>query len=127
MVSRQFEVNSTTPRGLYPATGAPSPPIKIGSTDFFANVLDGGGQVAHTDPPGSASIDANGVVTLKASGLDIQSTADGGEELTTPVHGDFTFTARVLGIPKLVDGSDASEYSKFGIAVRHSTLSESAY
>ena len=45
----------------------------------------------------------------------------------TPVTGDFTFTARVLGVPNHPDGSDADEWAKFGIAVRETTLAESRY
>src|SRR5439155_12585025 len=82
----------------------------------------------HTDTPGSAAYDAaTGTVTLAASGYDIQHKADGGEDLLTSVHGDFTFTARVLGIPTLTDGTDANEWAKFGIAVKENTLAESRY
>jgi len=125
--SRPFSSDAAHSNHLLVETGAPNPPLKIGNTDFFANVLDGGGDKDHTDTPGSASIDANGVVTLKASGWDIQEREDGGESLMAPVHGDFTFTARVLGIPTLTDGSDANEWAKFGIAVRENTLAESRY
>ncbi len=127
MESRPFSSDAANSDVLLFETGAPNPPLKIGNADFFANVLDGGGDKEHTDTPGSAAIDANGVVTLKASGWDIQERYDGGEELLTPVHGDFTFTARVLGIPTLSDGTDANEWAKFGIAVRENTLAESRY
>jgi regulation of enolase protein 1 (concanavalin A-like superfamily) len=109
-------------------TGAASPPVRIGDRDFFANVLDGGGSVngvAVTDKPGSGSIDA-GVVTLRASGAGLKDRIDGGEQLVAPVMGDFTFTARVLGVPT-VDGGDANESAKFGIAVRESTQANSRY
>jgi regulation of enolase protein 1 (concanavalin A-like superfamily) len=110
-------------------TGAANPPVPIGGRDFFANVLDGGGSVngvAVTDKPGSASVDASGVVTLRASGAGLNDRIDGGEQLVTPVTGDFTFTARVLGAPT-VDGGDANESAKFGIAVRESTQANSRY
>jgi regulation of enolase protein 1 (concanavalin A-like superfamily) len=110
---------------LVEVTGAPNAPIKIGDRDFFANILDGGSPEPYTDKPGSVT-EAGGVVTVKASGWDIQNKADGGEQLMTPVSGDFTFTARVLGVPS-VDGGDVNEWAKFGIAVRESTMSESRY
>ncbi len=112
---------------LYVVSGAPNPPIMIGDRQYNANILDGGPPSPYTATPGEASIDSSGVVTLKASGWDIEERSDGGEQLLTPVRGDFTFTARLLGIPKLTDGTDADENSKFGIAVRESTLAESRY
>src|SRR5207245_3950024 len=115
-------------------TGAPNPTVTIAGHDFFTTVLDGGGNQDDgaagkpvTDKPGSASIDGSGVVTLRASGWDIQDRIDGGNQLVTPVTGDFTFTARVKGIPKLIDGTDANGNAKFGIAVRESTLARSRY
>jgi hypothetical protein len=75
---------------------------------------------------GSASIDGNLVVTLRASGWDIEERSDGGQQLLTPVSGDFTFTARVLG-PPTVEGGEVNEGAKFGIAVRESTLADSRY
>jgi regulation of enolase protein 1 (concanavalin A-like superfamily) len=110
---------------LYEVSGAPNPPITAGGRQFFANVMDCGGNHELTDKPGSASIDGSGVVTLTASGWDIQEEADGGEELMTPVSGDFTFTVRVLGVPTQTNGSDADEWAKFGIAVRETTMAES--
>jgi hypothetical protein len=107
-------------------TGAANPPIPIGGRDYFATVLDGGGDKAVTDKPGSAAIDSNGVVTLRASGWDLQERIDGGQQLLTPVTGDFTFTARVLEAPT-VEGGEVNEWSKFGIAVRESTLADSRY
>jgi hypothetical protein len=112
---------------LYAVTGSPNPPIKIGNRDYFANVLEGGAPQPDTTTPGSADINGSGVVTLKASGWAIEDRNDGGEELLTPVTGDFTFTARVLGIPTQIDGSDANESAKFGIAVREDTMSNSRY
>jgi regulation of enolase protein 1 (concanavalin A-like superfamily) len=112
---------------LYEVSGAPNPPVTIAGRQFFANVMDCGGNHELTDKPGSASIDGSGVITLTASGWDIQEEADGGEQLMTPVSGDFTFTVRVLGVPTQTDGSDADEWAKFGIAVRETTMAESRY
>jgi hypothetical protein len=107
-------------------TGAANPPVSIAGRDFFSAVLDGGGVRPVTDKAGGATVDGNGVVTLRASGWDIQDDNDGGHQLLTPVTGDFTFTARVLGAPT-VEGGDANEWAKFGIAVRESTYSEARY
>src|SRR5262249_31678873 len=88
--------------------GAAGPPVPIGGRDFFANVLDGGGSVNGvpiTDKTGSASVDASGVVTLRASGAGLNDRIDGGEQLVTPVTGNFTFTARVLGVPAADSGA----------------------
>jgi hypothetical protein len=109
---------------LYFVTGAPNPPIKIGDRDYFANVLDGGANLEVTAKPGSAKIDGSGVVTMSASGVGIPTGggySDGGEQLLTPVTGDFTFTAQIPAAP--TGGGEP----KFGIAVRESTLAESAY
>jgi hypothetical protein len=111
---------------LYAVVGSPNPPLKIGDRDYYANILEGGPPEPTTEVPGSASVDANGVVTLRAAGWDIQNRHDGGHQLMTPVNGDFTFTARVLGAPTVEEG-DVNEWAKFGIAVRESTLSESRY
>jgi hypothetical protein len=113
---------------LYEVAGSPNPtgPVKIGDRDFFADVLAGGLTKPVTEMPGSASIDASGVLTLRATGWDIQNEADGGEQLLTPVSGDFTLTARVLGVPTAETG-DVNEWAKFGIAVRESTSAESRY
>ena len=121
--------SQTITNQLYTLSGAPNPgpPIQIGGHLYQANVLDCGGDHELTDKPGSASIDAKGVVTLTFGGWDIQMEADGGEALLTPVSGDFTFTARVLGVPTHTDGSDADEWAKAGIMVRQTPLSESRY
>jgi hypothetical protein len=112
---------------LYEVSGAPNPLLTIGGRQYFASVLDCGGNHELTDKPGSASVDASGVITLRASGWDIQQEADGGEQLLTPVSGDFTFTARILGVPTQVDGSDADEWAKFGIGMRETPMAESRY
>jgi hypothetical protein len=113
-------------------TGAPNPPISIAGRDFFTTVLDGGGTMTDGDAgvpvtsnPGSAAIE-NGVVTLRASGWGLGSRIDGGNQLMTPVTGDFTFTARVLG-PPTDEAGEAIESAKFGIAVRESPLANSRY
>jgi hypothetical protein len=119
--------SQTMTNRFYEVSGAPNPTLKIGANTYSANVLDCGGNHELTDKPGSAIVDANGVVTLTASGWDIQEEADGGEECMTPVTGDFTFTARVLGVPNHPDGSPGDEWAKFGIAVRETTMAESRY
>jgi regulation of enolase protein 1 (concanavalin A-like superfamily) len=125
--SRMFDPNDPdNSNKLNDEGGAPNPPVTINNTVFSASLLGGGGNKEYTDTAGSASIDANGVVTLKASGWDIQESFDGGEQLMTPVHGDFTFTARVLGVPS-VEGGDVNEWAKFGIKVAENTQAESRY
>jgi hypothetical protein len=111
---------------LYRVTGVPQPPIRIGDRQYNANLLDGGAPHPDTSMVGSASMDGSGVVTLRASGWDIQERADGGQQLLTPVSGDFTFTARVLG-PPTVEGGAVNKEAKFGVAVRESTLADSRY
>jgi regulation of enolase protein 1 (concanavalin A-like superfamily) len=106
-------------------TGAANPPIPIAGRDFFATVLDGGGNQPVTTQPGSAAID-NGVVTLRASGWSLNDRIDGGHQLVTPVTGDFTFTARVTG-PPTVEGGEVGDNAKFGIAVRESPRANSRY
>lgn len=125
--SRPFSSDASKSNKLFTVTGAPTPPIKVGKTDFFASVLDGGGPRPYSDTPGTASYDAaSGVVTLVASGWDIQERTDGGEQLVTPVHGDFTLTARLLSLPTALAG-DVSTWAKFGLMVRENTTAESRY
>jgi regulation of enolase protein 1 (concanavalin A-like superfamily) len=119
--------SQTITNQLYTFSGAPNPPVQIGNQVYLANVLDCGGDHELTDKAGSASVDAKGVVTLTFGGWDISMEADGGEVLLTPVSGDFTFTARVLGVPTHPDGSDADEWAKSGIIVRQTPLAESRY
>jgi hypothetical protein len=111
---------------LYQVTGTPQAPIRIGDRQYNASILDGGAPSPDTSMVGSASIDGNLVVTLRASGWDIAERSDGGQQLLTPVSGDFTLTARVLG-PPTVEGGEVNEGAKFGIAVRESTLADSRY
>jgi regulation of enolase protein 1 (concanavalin A-like superfamily) len=119
--------SQTITNQLYTFSGAPNPPVTIGGRVYLANVLDCGGDHELTDKAGSASADAKGVVTITFGGWDIQMEADGGEELLTPVSGDFTFTAHVPDVPKHPDGGDADEWAKAGIMVRQTPLSESRY
>jgi hypothetical protein len=111
---------------LLEVTGAANAPLKIGDRDFFSSVLDGGNERPLNETPGAATVDANGVVTLVAAGWDIQERADGGQALTTPVTGDFTLTARILGVPTALEG-DVSTWAKFGIMVRENLLAEGRY
>jgi hypothetical protein len=123
---------------LFSVTGAPNPsgPLKIGERQYNASILAvqsleaGGLGLSATEIPGSASIDEKGVVTLKASGPGFSTAwngyVDGGELLMTPVNGDFTFTARLVG-PPTAEGGDVGEDAKFGIAVRESTMNDSRY
>jgi regulation of enolase protein 1 (concanavalin A-like superfamily) len=113
---------------LTPVEGAPNPGgrITIGGREYFASPLDAGGRNAVTAVPGSASIDSSGVLTLRAAGYNLDGQSDGGHQLLTPVTGDFTFTARVLGPPE-AEAGDVNDAAKFGIAVRESPLADSRY
>jgi len=125
--SRMFDPNDPDNSSKLSDVGAaPNPPLQIGNTPFFASLLGGGGNHEITETAGSATVDANGVVTLTASGWDIQESYDGGEQLVTPIHGDFTLTARILSLPAALDG-DASEWAKFGLMVRDNTSAEAVY
>jgi regulation of enolase protein 1 (concanavalin A-like superfamily) len=127
MVGSKAVETQTLTNQLYTLSGAPNPPLQIGGRVYNANILDCGGDHELTDKAGSASVDANGGVTLTFGGWDISMEADGGEALLTPVSGDFTFTARVLGVPTHPDGGDADEWAKAGIMVRQTPLAESRY
>jgi regulation of enolase protein 1 (concanavalin A-like superfamily) len=114
---------------LYEIRASPNPPLKIGDRQFNANILEGGWPVAFTETPGTASVDDQGVVTLRASGIGFGTAwdtarTDGGEQLLTPVTGDFTFTARLVKAPT-ADGGEAGENAKFGIMLRESTMTDS--
>jgi hypothetical protein len=60
-----------------------------------------------TDYPGSHQVSEQGEITLRASGWDIQSDADGFYFLATPVAGDVTVTVRfVLGPTETPNGTE---------------------
>jgi hypothetical protein len=91
-----------------------------------ATVLDGRelyGFNIGTDWPGSHQIDANGVLTMKASGRDIYGSGDGFYFLAAPIAGDVTVTARVVSGPtKIMD--DEGGWEQGGPMIRESLDAE---
>jgi hypothetical protein len=72
----------------------PQKPVKLAGLDGFYGYNIG------TDLPGSHAIDDTGTtITMKASGWDIQNSADGQYLLAVPVKGDVTVTARLVSGP----------------------------
>jgi hypothetical protein len=78
-----------------------------------------------TDYPGSHQVTADGVVTIKASGWDIQSEADGFYFLATPMSGDLTVTARVVSGPTIT--SDENGWNLGGVTIRESLDSRARF
>jgi Fibronectin type III domain len=63
-----------------------------------------------TNYPGSHKVDANGVITMTASGWDIWENSDGFYFLATPIEGNVTITARVVSGPTpIADGGNGWE------------------
>jgi hypothetical protein len=78
----------------------PQAAVKVAGIDGFYGLNVG------TDFPGSHSIDANGAITMKASGWDIQDNADGMYFLAVPMQGDVTVTARIVSGPTKTANQD---------------------
>jgi hypothetical protein len=78
-----------------------------------------------TDYPGSHQVTADGVITIKASGWDIQSEADGFYFLATPMTGDVTVTARVVSGPTMT--SDENGWNLGGVTIRESLDSRARF
>jgi regulation of enolase protein 1 (concanavalin A-like superfamily) len=94
----------------------PQKPVKLGSGDLY-------GLNIGTDWPGSHAIDANGVITIKASGRNIYGSGDGFYFLAMPVAGDVTVTARVLSGPTKVSDDDGG-WEQGGPMIRESLDAE---
>jgi hypothetical protein len=71
----------------------PQKPVKLAGQDGFY------GHNVGTDYPGSHTVDDKGVITMRASGWDIQSEADGMYYLAMPMKGDITVTVRAVSGP----------------------------
>jgi hypothetical protein len=78
-----------------------------------------------TDYPGSHQVTAEGQITLKASGWDIQSDADGFYFLAAPMAGDVTVTARVVSGPTIT--SDENGWNLGGVTIRESLDSRARF
>jgi len=100
-----------TDQGTYVAV-VPQKPVQLGGAGEFYGINIG------TNYPGSHSVDANGVVSMKASGWDIQSDADGLYFLAMPVAGDITVTARCISGPTAT--SDDNDWNLGGPLIRES-------
>jgi regulation of enolase protein 1 (concanavalin A-like superfamily) len=94
----------------------PQKPLKLGANELY-------GLNIGTDWPGSYSVDANGVITMKASGRDIYGSGDGFYFLAVPVKGDVTVTARVVSGPTQVSGDDGG-WEQGGPMIRESLDAE---
>jgi len=88
------------------AVGTPQAPI-LGKFVFYT---------IETTNPGSVTVDSKNVLTIHTAGADIWDTADGQTFLATPVTGDFTLTAKVLGAPT---GGEPT-YGKVGLQAKFS-------
>jgi hypothetical protein len=99
---------------------APQKPTTIpGGTGNFVGINIG------TDFPGSHTVDANGVITMKASGFDIWNEADGIYFLAMPMSGDITMTARVTSGPTATTDDDG--WNQGGPMIRESLDSASRF
>jgi hypothetical protein len=99
---------------------APQKPTTIpGVTGNFVGINIG------TDFPGSHTVDANGVITMKASGFDIWNEADGIYFLAMPMSGDITMTARVTSGPTATTDDDG--WNQGGPMIRESLDSASRF
>jgi hypothetical protein len=98
----------------------PQVPVKVGGIDGFV------GHTIGTDFPGTHTVEANGTITIKASGWDIWESSDGFYFLATPIEGDVTITARVVSGPTpIADGGNGWELG--GPMVRESLDARSRF
>jgi hypothetical protein len=91
-VGPRVAVHSGDDLGQFVAV-VPQTPVKLAGIDGFFGLNVG------TDFPGSHTVDANGTITMKASGWDIQDNADGMYFLAVPMQGDITVTVRMVSGP----------------------------
>jgi hypothetical protein len=87
------------------ATVTPMAPIQ---SSFY-------GYTVGTATAGSATVEADGSITVKGSGWDIWDRQDGFYFLAQPVEGDAVITVRVLGSPSQTDS-----WAKAGVMIRES-------
>jgi hypothetical protein len=66
---------------------------------------------------GTATVDANNVMTIRASGQDIWAERAEGMFLLAPVTGDFRITVKVTERPKLEDENEGDPAAKVGLVV----------
>jgi hypothetical protein len=90
----------------------PQKPVKLAGMDGFY------GHNIGTDYPGSHEVTDTGTITMKASGWDIQSDADGFYFLAMPIKGDITMTVRAVSGPTETDSE--STWNLAGLQIRES-------
>jgi hypothetical protein len=83
------------------------------------------GMTIGSDYPGSHTVDANGVITIKASGFDIWNEADGMYFLAMPMAGDITMTVRTVSGP--TENENAGGWEQGGPMIRESLDSASRF
>jgi hypothetical protein len=120
---KTLESATISGRMLY-VTAAPRPAIQIGNAAFNHIHLDGLGEGDISNSPGTSALD-NGTLTLTASGRDFWERGDGGAGVFSKVSGNFTITAKLLGVPEAEGGGDAPDWAKTGLMIRESTEGES--
>jgi hypothetical protein len=91
----------------------PQKPVKLAGRpeDFYGHNIG-------TDYPGSHTVSETGTITMKASGWDIQSEADGFYFLAAPIKGDVTMTVRVVSGP--TETANESTWNLSGLQIRES-------
>jgi hypothetical protein len=100
----------------YYAAVLPQAPTILGDREFYGFNIG-------TDWPGSHQIDANGAITMRASGRDIYSSGDGFYFIAVPIAGDVTVTARVVTGPTKVSDDDGG-WEQGGPMIRESLDAE---
>jgi Fibronectin type III domain len=83
------------------------------------------GMTIGSDYPGSHTVDAKGVITIKASGFDIWNEADGMYFLAMPMAGDITMTVRTVSGP--TENPNAGGWEQGGAMIRESLDSASRF
>jgi len=83
------------------------------------------GMTIGTDYPGSHTVDAKGVITLKASGFDIWNEADGMYFLAMPMAGDITMTVRTVSGP--TENENGGGWEQGGAMIRETLDSASRF
>jgi hypothetical protein len=78
-----------------------------------------------TDYPGSHTVDANGVITMTASGFDIWNDADGMYFLAMPMSGDITLTVRTVSGP--TENANGGGWEQGGPMIRETLDSASRF
>jgi regulation of enolase protein 1 (concanavalin A-like superfamily) len=87
--------------------GSPSSPVALTSYDIGTQTV------------GSTMLDNSGVLTISGSGADIQGINDGMRFVGTPMTGDYSITAKIMGKPA-PGPNDTSTWIKAGVMIRDS-------